>query len=204
MNLTVKIRGKPETISTVLKKMNTNSTCYVYVIVGSEEELLKLVSLSIESGALLEIIPEENIHYCRDMMDYSQKVVEQLNNTQRSNDVSLLNKYKKKVEQRVVQTQQNGQKVSPRFQSEVKETVKLDTEVANPPPQPQSPPKPSALHQTLQNSRGDSGPATEKIVKHEAEDIIAKAEEEASQTEDIHFEELVKMKEEAFSRKIIE
>ncbi|MEM1696161.1 MAG: hypothetical protein QXQ90_06155, partial [Desulfurococcaceae archaeon] len=78
-----------------------------------------------------------------------------------------------------------------------------------PPPPPQSTPQPQLSSQrpvtpATQPPKQDRKASEGKPSKPEVEDVLAKAEEEAYQTEEIHFEELVKMKEEAFSRKIIE
>lgn len=215
MRLTVRVRGKPEAVLSVLKKMDNNSNCYVYVSVGSEEELLKLISLSVESGAFVEIIPgETTLLQDSSELTHQSKSVNQENGGVKSGDeTSLLSKYKRRTETKVSppQSVEQGRGESLKLQGEAREESRVRAESASqpPPPPPQSTPQPQLSSQhpvtpATQPPKQDRKASEGKPSKPEVEDVLAKAEEEASQTEEIQFEELVKMKEEAFSRKIIE
>lgn len=216
MRLTVRIRGKPEAVSSVLKKMDNDSNCYVYVSVGSEDELLKIISLSVESGAFVEIIPGETppLQYNPESANHSRNVDQGNDVVKGSSEASLLSKYKRRVETKVsspqTAEQEKGKPSKPHEEVKVREESASQPPPPSPPPAP--PPQPSSPHSSSSQSatpatqppRQDRKSPEGKSSKPDVESILAKAEEEASQTEEIQFEELVKMKEEAFSRKIIE
>ncbi|MEM4787710.1 MAG: hypothetical protein QXV28_07020 [Ignisphaera sp.] len=214
MKLTVRVRGKPEAIFSILKKMNSNSNCCVYMYIESEEELLRLVSLSIESGASIEIIPGEPLSQIgSDLAHQSININQENSDVKNSSEISLLNKYKKRAETKTspVQRVEQSRSESLNLQREVMEESnvgKRSVEQSSPPSAPSTPQLQSSLQSistsVTQPVKEDRKTSEEKLSKLEVEDVFIKAEEEASSTEEIHFEELVKMKEEAFSRKIIE
>ncbi|MEM4619068.1 MAG: hypothetical protein QW607_02525 [Desulfurococcaceae archaeon] len=192
MNLTLKIRGKPESILSVLKKMDNNFNCYIYVNVDSESELMKIISLSLECGAFVEIMPTDTFPLHNNL---------ELTTTKSNSETSLLNKYRKKSEIGI----SHHQNMQNNLQEETKEDNKTSIESTKH--------LSSSPVTTLQINISHPDTSVTRPIKHnhesretfsEKEENIFDKVEESSQTDEIQFEEIVRMKDEAFSRKIIE
>ncbi|MEM1694355.1 MAG: hypothetical protein QXL19_08855 [Ignisphaera sp.] len=190
MNLTLRIRGKPDSILSVLKKMNNNFDCYIYVNVDSESELMKIISLSLESGAFIEIMPANTF-----------TLHNNLTITKSDNETSLLNKYRKKSEMNTSLHQNIQNNLQEKTKEDNKTSIKSTEHLS------------SSSVTSLQINISHPDTSVTQLVKHnhESREIFSEKEEnifdkaeESSQTDEIQFEEIMKMKEEAFSRKIIE
>lgn len=177
-SFTLRLRGEARAVLSLLEELGA-SECQVVVVVNSGEELVKVVSLATEKGVIAEVLPRvADVGYAQPPREHIKGEPTKPKLAEAEEDI--LSKYKKKQSHATQQTQ----------------------------PQTQTVEAGATNHEAREEKEAATKKEEASAQKEEVKVAVAKdvdiLKEMQAKTKDVSFEELVKLKEEAFSRKIIE
>mgnify|MGYP001772573583 CR=1 FL=1 len=203
----VKLKGPIKEVMDVVSGLREKVLTEVYVVVNGQDALLELVQKSISVGVAVEIVPEVQVtsnpakETPATKATPTDKKSDIVSQPEEESSEDIIKKYKKKKEN-------STEKPAP---MEAGETKKEPTPLPKPEsPVPESPkpePKPEPAKVTTITVGTEEKSKAEEERKEEKKKTETKSKNVPQQSEEsgeLSFDEWVKLKEESFSRKLLE